>query len=105
MFHSFLVIFCCFFSYAFASNSSTTNSIVSQFELGDLVMEKLLESAPALADATTSSRVHPEVLGQIINYNDERYEIRVESFEDTTGLLPAEMSFRQYIQHNHLLSM
>lgn len=79
--------------------------VVCQSEPGYLIMEELLDAFPMLAGSTSSSRVNPGVLGEIINYQGIRYEVRVESFEDTMGILPVDMTFRQYLANNNLLAM
>ncbi len=90
---------------AFSTDLKETKSISTPFETGELTMGKFLEGCPNISKATPSKRVQPGIVGEVVNYNGQSYEIRVISFEDTQGNLPGEMTFHQYATKNNLLVM
>src|SRR5665213_407110 len=105
MYHYLLtaLFFCVIVSNSCTANAEKATIISCAFEPGDLQMERFLEACPSFANATSSNRIHAETLGKIINYNGSLYEIRVESFEDTSGILPENMRFCEYAAQNNLL--
>lgn len=105
MMYRILTALLCFGSFTISAATETANTISCVFEPGELLMESFLEACPSFANATPSSRIHAHALGSVIHYNSSLYEIRVESFEDTTGVLPADMTFYEYAAQNDLLGM
>jgi hypothetical protein len=101
--------FCYFIFVAFAlsnvhANPKTT-AVTIEIKAGELTLGQLLTSSPELAAIVQGKSANKQLVGKIININGKEYEIRYFSFEDTTGNLPKEMSFKEYATKNNLLTM
>lgn len=85
--------------------SETSRAVTVAFEPGELTLKDLLEACPAIANGKPSKRVNLNTVGTIITCKGNKYEIRVESFEDTANKLSKETTFKDYINQNNLLDM
>lgn len=86
-------------------SSETTRSVTVSFEPGELTLNDLLDACPAIANGKPSKHVNPNTVGKIITCKGNKYEIRVESFEDTANKLSKETTFKDYVSQNRLLDM
>lgn len=80
-------------------------SFATEYKEGSLIMKDVLRASKEISNATSSKFVVTNIPGKIIAINGTKYEIRFFSFEDTRGILPANISFKQYIAKNKLLKM
>jgi hypothetical protein len=70
---------------------------------GSVKFKEFLAAAPVIANSKTSKLVNPETGGKVISIGDKKYEIRFFSFEDTSGKLPTNITFKEYIEKLNLL--
>lgn len=85
-----------------AQETKETKTVLTTLEPGEFSMIQFLNACPAVANATPSKRIQPEIVGAVFRHNGQQYEVRVQSFEDTKGVLPATMTFKEYIAQNNL---
>lgn len=88
-----------------SKESKDIKIVTTKLETGTLVMGEVLKAVPEMAKLKPSNRVPANLIGKIITLGSESYEIRTASFEDTTGKLPSNVTFLQYITQNNLSSM
>lgn len=109
MIHHLLIAFTyVILSTAYATEATTSEAkeqpktVTVTLETGNLEMDKFLNSCTVVANATLSDRILPGIAGTVFQYNGQDYEVRVQSFEDTTGELPKNMTFQEYVTKNNL---
>jgi hypothetical protein len=103
----FIALTCATLSAAYATDTTTketkeNKTVKITLEPGEIVMGEFLEACPAVANATLSKRIQPGIIGTTFQYNGHEYEVRVQSFEDTNGNLPKDMTFKEYVAQNNL---
>jgi hypothetical protein len=96
-----LIITCLIFSSLTSANFC--KDIAVQYEEGTLTLADFLDACEEVALCTSSKRVPHDVAGKIITIKGIAYEIRFFSFEDTTGKITPQTTFREYAQKNNLL--
>jgi hypothetical protein len=87
------------------SHEVHSKDIVVQIHDGTLTLGDFLNACEEAAQCTSSKRVPTDLPGKIITINNNAYEIRFFSFEDTSGKLASDTTFLDYIKQNNLLAL
>lgn len=74
-------------------------------EDGSLTLADFLDACVEAAHSIPSKRVSTDLPGKVIYIKGVPYEIRFFSFEDTSGKLPSDITFRDYANQNSLLAL
>ncbi|MGI4851684.1 MAG: hypothetical protein ACRYGR_07055 [Janthinobacterium lividum] len=97
------VAFCISSADATTQDVAPSKSIVVETKSGDLTLKDLIEACSKIAQSVSSKRANKDMVGDIISIHNKNYEIRFFSFEDTSGKLPKDMTFQQYVIERALL--
>lgn len=89
----------------YSSEVKVKNSVTVQMSEGQLVMHELLEACPELANATPSPLVSPKIVTTFVKIHGADYQITAARFEDTSGQLPTNKTFREYLTGKDLLNL
>lgn len=100
MLKQFIIIACLIFSPLAYGKEVKIN-----LEKGSLHLVDFLDACEEAASCKPSRKVPMGIPGKIISIKGTPYEIRFFSFEDTSGKITPETTFRDYATHNNLLTM
>jgi hypothetical protein len=82
-----------------------SKQVVMDIKEGSLKLEDLLSACKEIAQSKSSKFVGKEISGKVIEIGEKQYEVRFFSFEDTSGKLPKDMTFKEYAINKNLLQM
>ena len=106
MFNRATIIFAVIILSSFGVNAAYAASAESYtLEEGTLKLEQVISACNDIAKSKSDKFVNKAIAGKIIEVDGKRYEIRYFSFEDRSGKLPANMTFKEYLTKNNLLNM
>lgn len=104
----FLTIIISLLSISFCSNTlanTKETNVVVKVKEGNLTLNQLFEACKTIAKSKPSRAIDKSLLGKIITINGKNYEIRLFSFEDTTGTLDKNLTFKRYAEQNKIANM
>jgi hypothetical protein len=87
------------------TNTIAAESISTHIKKGSITLQELLKANDDIANSQSSKFVNKAIPGTIIEINNQKFEIRFFSFEDTTGALKKNTKFKDYIANNKLADL
>lgn len=93
------------FILSFSANILAAKSVSVSIKTGTLTMKDIIQANKDIANSISSKFVNKSIPGTIIEINNQKFEIRFFSFEDTTNKLEDGTTFKNYIIQNNLLDL
>ena len=93
------------FILSFSANILAAKSVSVSIKTGTLTMKDIIQTNKDIANSISSKFVNKSIPGTIVEINNQKFEIRFFSFEDTTNKLEDGTTFKNYIIQNNLLDL
>jgi len=100
MLRNFMIIGCIVFS-----TLCYGKEITIPIEEGAITLADFLNACEEVSTSTSAKRVQTHIPGKIISIKGIPYEVRYFSFEDTSGKVSPDTTFRDYAKQNNLLTL
>ena len=93
------------FILSLSANILAAKSVSVPIKEGTLTMKDIIKANKDIANSVSSKFVNKAIPGTIIEINNQKFEIRFFSFEDTANKLENGTTFKNYITQNNLLDL
>ena len=93
------------FILSLSTNILAAKSVSVSIKEGTLTMKDIFEANKDIANSVSSKFVNKAIPGTMIEINNQKFEIRFFSFEDTDNKLEDGTTFKNYITQNNLLDL
>lgn len=93
------------FILSFSANILAAKSVTVPIKAGTLTMKDIIEANKDISNSVSSKFVNKAIPGTIVEINNQKFEIRFFSFEDTANKLEDGTTFKNYIIQNNLLDL
>jgi hypothetical protein len=100
MLRNFIIVGCIVFS-----TLCYGKDITIPLQEGAITLGEFVNACEDAATSKSAKRVQTHIPGKIISIKGVSYEIRFFSFEDTSGKVSPDTSFRDYAKQNNLLTL
>ncbi len=93
------------FILSLSANILAAKPVSVSIKTGTLTMKDIIQANKDIANSISSKFVNKSIPGTIVEINNQKFEIRFFSFEDTINKLEDGTTFKNYIIQNNLLDL
>lgn len=93
------------FILSISANIFAAKSVSVPIKEGSLTIKDIIKVNSDIANSVSSKFVNKSIPGTIVEINNQKFEIRFFSFEDTANKLNKVTTFKDYITQNSLLDL